>query len=802
MPCEARRVTQARTLFLLLLLPLLALWLACGSPEERQQAARARFEQAVANQDAGAALEALEDLRAELPDTPETTIQTARLLGRVGEMNRALWLLEEAARRHPARTDLRLGIAETALLVGNPAHALEALGGIAEGQPEHAYALLLRSRAEVGLGDLEAGLATLERAEALYPERLESRVERIMVLASEKSFDAALDLIRERRSRGDLPEPQRVWFDRTEADLLAARGDPDAALRLLEALTAANPGDIEAWGRRAMILVEAGRAEEACEVLAGALEARPDAADLYSLIAAAELARGDEQAAEAALRQRAERAPGPGSAQELARYLHRVGRTAEGAALLGDAVERFAAEADADLEHLHLEMLLSAGQLEDAREQFEAFERSHPKNPRVESLRARFELADGDTAAAVHRLTQVVSRLDRPDVHHWLAVALELQGDLEGAEFRYNMALTRDPQQLSSYVGLLRTLERLGAWDRVVHSSNAMLRFAPNSRVAFESLMRALMASGRPDEAEIAIRLYAERFSDLPAPVVALSVALRTQGRPEEALAVLDEASARFESEPDVLAERAVVLGLLGRGEEGLVLLERAFAADEEYASLHRARAFLLLSSGRGTQGLAEADRALELDRAEPAPLRMSGDYLSSRGEFAAAAQAYERFLELRPRDADVLFRLGVALAQVGDAQGAIETYRKAIAMDERAAPPRNNLALMLEQEGRLEEALAVAQAAYGRAESDAQVMDTLGWLYLRTGLVARAVVLLEKARSLAPEAADTRYHLAIAYREAGRAGEARELLSELHENLDAGHELRARVGEALASLP
>jgi cytochrome c-type biogenesis protein CcmH/NrfG len=67
---------------------------------------------------------------------------------------------------------------------------------------------------------------------------------------------------------------------------------------------------------------------------------------------------------------------------------------------------------------------------------------------------------------------------------------------------------------------------------------------------------------------------------------------------------------------------------------------------------------------------------------------------------------------------------------------------------------------------------------------------------------VDRAVALLEKAHGLAPQAADTRYHLAIAYRESGRTGEARELLNDLHENLDAGHELRAPVGEALASLP
>ena len=52
----------------------------------------------------------------------------------------------------------------------------------------------------------------------------------------------------------------------------------------------------------------------------------------------------DGVAAEAALRERAERSLDPEAVQDLASYLHHAGRTAEGAALLGDAVERFAGE--------------------------------------------------------------------------------------------------------------------------------------------------------------------------------------------------------------------------------------------------------------------------------------------------------------------------------------------------------------------------------------------------------------------------------------------------------------------------
>ena len=65
-----------------------------------------------------------------------------------------------------------------------------------------------------------------------------------------------------------------------------------------------------------------------------------------------------------------------------------------------------------------------------------------------------------------------------------------------------------------------------------------------------------------------------------------------------------------------------------------------------------------------------------------------------------------------------------------------------------------------------------------------------------------RGVMQREKALRAAPENDESRYHLAIAYRESGRTGEARQLLEELNESLDAGHELHPRVAEAMASLP
>jgi tetratricopeptide (TPR) repeat protein len=783
------------------LLLLLALLLACGSQIERQGAARLRFEQALAEQNVAAALEAVEDLRDALPEAPESTLQIARLLARVGEMNEALWLLEEAIERHPEHRDLQLGLAETALQVGDGVRALAVLEDFSPRDPEHPYVMLLRSRAELSLGELEAALFTLEQAVEQHPDRIELRIARIEALIQEKLLSQALEAVREARSLDDLPDAQRSWFELTEAHVLAASGEVDTALSALEELTTKQPGNLQAWKQRITILFEQGEAAAACELISSALEAHPELTDLYVLLANAQLARGDEEAAESVLRELVERAPGPGSAMDLAQHLHNLGRSAEGAALMRETAERYPDQISVQAAYLHVAMLLSAEQLEQARRAFDDFERRYRGNTYVDYLRARFELVDGDAAAASQRLKRVASRLDRADVQHWLGVALETLRDYEAAEYRYGLAIGRNSSQIASYLGLLRVLERRGDWGAIAQYATALVQVAPQRQESFEYLSRAHFARGAPKQAENVSRLYAERFPGLPWPAVALSGALRQQGRLDEALVVIDEAAGRFATEPTVVAERVVVLALLARGDEALRVVGLALADAPGSAPLHRSRAYLLFKAGRAREATEAVGEALRLAPEDPAPLQMLGDYLSMEREFAGARDAYERYLALRPADAEILFRLGVALSQLGELQPAVESYQQAIAVDENMVKARNNLALVLERQGHLDEALAAAQAAYARAESEPVVMDTLGWLYLRKGLSERAVALLEKAREAAPEAVETRYHLALAYRDSGRAAEARELLSQLHESLDASHELHDRVEEAAASL-
>jgi tetratricopeptide (TPR) repeat protein len=787
---------------LLLPLSVLLLTLACdGGGEEKAAVLTGRFEAAMEELDIASALQAIEELQAVLPETPESSLQLARMLARAGKLSEALWLLEEAERRYPEHSHIKIGIAETAFLVANSARALEALGAIAPEDPLHAYALLLRSRAQLKLGDLAGSLATLEQGRQLYPEQTELGIALIDALSAEGLHDRALSALRELRSNESLLDQQRSWLDLTEVAILINQGKDDDALAALDPLLAREPGNASAWQRKIQLLLRRGEAEQACALLSEALESRPDAIELHALMVTAQAARGDREAAGRARRVLMELVKGASARLALANRLYAIGQPEEALAVLEAAEPEQSRSEAAEISYLETALLLDTGKTEEAQIRFEQFERDFPADVRVEYLRARFELVEGDARAAAVRLRTVASRLDRADVQHWLGVALERSGDNQGAEYRYGMAITRNQQQVASYHGLIRTFERRRAWGQMSLVARKLISIAPDDAFAFGALARSLLAAEAAGEAEKVLRAYAKRFPALLGPVVGLSNALREQDRPADALAELDAAAARFGQDPRFLAERAIVLQLLGRTDEALASVEQAVAAGARDASLQRALAYLFFVSGRTQEAAAAVEEALRLSPDDPTPLQMLGDHLSMQHDFAGARQAYQRYLKRRPDDAAIHSRLAEALVRLGERATAIDAYRRTIELDESAVAARNNLALLLQQEGRLDEALVEAQAAYARAENEPIVMDTLGWLFLAKGLPERAVALLSKAQRLAPESLETRYHLAVAYREAGQLAEARKLLDELHENLETNHELYPKVGEALAGL-
>ena len=469
-------------------------------------------------------------------------------------------------------------------------------------------------------------------------------------------------------------------------------------------------------------------------------------------------------------------------------------------AVIDEALKRF--PDDPTLHLQRTEALLAAGRVSEAEEERRRFRQAtFEGDPQLEYLNARFALVQGDAEGAARQLTELAPRLDRASTQFWIGRALEESGDLEGARRRYGLAQRRDPGWTAPSAALVALEERRGDWRTMASLARALVARTPHEIGAWRALVGALERLGQGEAAEAAARQVLKRFPDRAEPQLLLALALRAQAKTDEALAALAEAE-RHGATPQLAAARIRTLGMGRRVEEGLAEARAAVATYPEAPEVQAALASLLFASGAVEEGARATDRALALAPEEPAPLRDRCIFRASIGRWDRARDDCTRYLAARPEDAEIAFIQGVALEQLGESAAAISAYHRAAILDERDARPHNNLAGLLAKAGDLDGALAAAQEAYRLDEANPYVMDTLGVLYLDKGLVERAISVLEDAHEGAPDLSDAQLHLALAYVEAGRHGDARPLLAGVRGREGASTELRARAKEALDALP
>lgn len=108
----------------------------------------------------------------------------------------------------------------------------------------------------------------------------------------------------------------------------------------------------------------------------------------------------------------------------------------------------------------------------------------------------------------------------------------------------------------------------------------------------------------------------------------------------------------------------------------------------------------------------------------------------------------------------------------------AVRLYKESIAAAEDnllLVHAYNNLAyLCATHTGQPEEALDLAMRAADLAPGNFAVADTLGWAWLLNGNAQEAIKHLEVAKAGAPRQPSIRYHLGVAYRQAGQQGRAK----------------------------
>jgi len=788
----------------LLLLILSATLVACPSTEEQIEDAREAISEALERGDRDAAREAVASIGSTIPEDPATLVGMANVLVQAGEAPRALWVLESGAERFPERADIQLALAFVALRLSNPALARSVAARIPEDAPEHAKAMVLRAQAELALGQLDEALALLKQAELRYPDEPSTRLIRIATLSSERRTEEAALAVEEAIAavQGDPDQAElERGFRRMRAEIQLQQKEFEPALATLRRMVATDPQDGHSWQLLTKGLAASDRADEAVALIETNLASDAALDELYGLLATLHAAAGRKQEAEEALRSFVARSDSPAAVEPLIQYLANRGEFDEVEETIRDAIARFPDEAR--LYVMLAEVYIELGDLHAA----ELAAKSHGKLPnaleaRQAYLRARLQLANGDAAGAAERLRQLAPKLDLAPVQFWLGRALETQGDLEGAQRRYLLAVQRDPKWAPPTMALTGLAVARGDWKTATSLSRRLLMLNSESKQAWQTASRGFVELQEGEAAEEAASQALQIFPDEPIFRVYHAHALRLLGRHDEALADIELAREALADDPAAAAEAAVVLGMTGRVHEGIALADRELTRHPNDAGLHTARASLLYVLGQATEGDRATERALELDPEAPRPLIARCRYRTATGRHVGAVADCSRYESMRPSDPRGPYMLGVAYTGGGEHEKAIAAYRRAAGLDESDHQSRNNLAWLLAQQGDLDGALEVGQEAYRLADEDPYVADTLADLYLRKGLVDRAIALLERAHATAPELPDASLHLAQAYLRAGRPGQARPLLEALDGDLPADHRLRPALEKELLGLP
>jgi len=158
---------------------------ACRRDDSDQlETARETLSDAISRRDVGALSDARARLQSASAETPEELAEVATLMMRAGETAHALWVLEAGILRYPERDELRILLSRAAV-VGDPVRVFSVLESVDVDSDQHLASLMLRARAQLELGSLDAALAIFEEAQERYPDSPHANHARVSTLLRE-----------------------------------------------------------------------------------------------------------------------------------------------------------------------------------------------------------------------------------------------------------------------------------------------------------------------------------------------------------------------------------------------------------------------------------------------------------------------------------------------------------------------------------------------------------------------------------------------------------------------------------------
>ncbi len=380
-----------------------------------------------------------------------------------------------------------------------------------------------------------------------------------------------------------------------------------------------------------------------------------------------------------------------------------------------------------------------------------------------------------------------------PEEINWrlnLGASYSRKGDHEGAARAYGAAVDiargladENRHQLrNALIGLGRSCELAGWYDRAMDAYNEALEFAPEDTESLAGVGNIYFRQGRLDEAEALYHrtlardsthtvaryntalIYArtgrfdeaiELFADMPA------VDRRLEGALEgSSVSAVDRSKAR-----GIAAYRAR-LGRMGGpggpgGPAGLPPPGRRGRRPPPYVYM---MGLTYYEQGAETAAMQAFEKALAEDPGLAEAHLYIGNIHARQDRPAAAAEAYESAIEIDPGFAEAYNNLGTMYVGMNRTEDAMEAYRGALSLNDRFYDARTNLGLLYAEAGRLDDAIDEYMKVIRAEAGIAEVHNNLGMAYLRQGRHEDARGQFQKAVALRDDFAEAYNNLALSY--------------------------------------
>jgi tetratricopeptide (TPR) repeat protein len=479
----------------------------------------------------------------------------------------------------------------------------------------------------------------------------------------------------------------------------------------LASKVAETPASTQEYIDRGLMLLDAGKSDEAIADFTQALQLDPK--NIWALADRA-IARVWKHDFEAAMKDL--------SAVEALDPNNPVGFRAKGlrAEFQGDfksAVDLFSRSLEKDpgnnFSRLHRGLSLQAsGKLADAIKDFDAIIAASPKNEFGFAARAvalaslrKFDEADRDVATALALNPKNLAVLDSQ------GKIASMKGDFRAAVDAYSKELELAPASLSGLSERANAYRSMGEDDKALADSAKALAMQPSWPE-----MHLLRANIFRDQGKRDLAIAEADFLLRQSPQ---SYALVTAGR---------------------------IYGAFGLRDKAMQAFDRAIAVKPEaYIYVNRAQSRPFTdSAGR----LADLNEALKLDPDNADALTEKAEQLQVAGDLKGALAIYDRVVRVAPDNGYLTLRRAVLLYKVGSHAEA-EKMIAARRSEAKTSTDLNNLCWAKATAGiMLESALQDCQDSLKLKPDNARAIDSLAFVKLRTGKIDDAIALYSQAIS------------------------------------------------------